>query len=370
MKTVNFISSRLAFKGRISVAAIAVSFFVIIISVAISSGFRHGISDAVASAAGDVSVNVEGEDIQERISEILCVAGVKSVTPAIYAGGMVKSGDEISGVMVKGVPREGASPLSVSVPDKLASQLGIKVSDPLLTYFADEKVKVRKFTVDEIHPSHFSFGESGAVTLIASIEDIRKVADVGEGGASVLEVTLDDRFRSEGAMRSKAGEISCLTGLYATAAVDRFGNLYSWLEIIEANVLAILVLMSIVAGFNMISGLLIMLFRETSTIGTLKTLGMGDTQISKVFLQVAARTTLKGMAAGNAAALLFCLVQGLTHVVKLNPDNYFLSYVPIHVNLPLVLAADAAAFAVIMLLNLLPVLFVAKVDPAVTVRVK
>lgn len=370
LTTTGFISSKLGFKGRIAVAAIAVSFFVIIISVAISSGFRHEIADAIADVAGDIRVDVQGEDFAARADEILGIEGVRKITPAVYAGGMVKVGDNISGVMVKGVPRPDSASLKISVPDKLATQLGIDVGDPLLTYFADEKVKVRKFTVEDIYPCHYNIGDAGGLTLIAPIGDVRKVTDLSENEAGVLEISLDDKFRSPEKMREKAGEINMATGLYSTAAVDRFSNLYSWLEVIDGNVLAILVLMSIVAGFNMISGLLIMLFREISTIGTLKTLGMTNKSIAAVFLRVAGRTSLKGMLAGNAAALLFCLVQGLTHVIRLNPDNYFLSFVPIHVNVPVILAADIAAFAVIMLLNLLPVLFIAKVDPAVTVRVK
>ena len=81
-----------------------------------------------------------------------------------------------------------------------------------------------------------------------------------------------------------------------------------------------------------------------------------------------ARTAAIGMAAGNALALLFCLVQGTTHWIQLNPENYFVSFVPVHVNLPGILLADAAAFAGILLLLLIPTLFISKVDPAKTVK--
>ena len=75
-----------------------------------------------------------------------------------------------------------------------------------------------------------------------------------------------------------------------------------------------------------------------------------------------------GMAIGNALALLFCLVQGTTHWIKLNPVNYFVSFVPVHVNVPAILLADLAAFAGILLLLLIPTLFIARVDPAKTVK--
>jgi lipoprotein-releasing system permease protein len=139
---------------------------------------------------------------------------------------------------------------------------------------------------------------------------------------------------------------------------------------IDFNVFFILLLMTVVAGFNMISGLLIMLFENTSTIGLLKSLGMTDKAIAKVFLSSSAVLTLKGMAMGNAIAILFCIIQSSTHLLKLDPVNYFVSFVPVRMNLGLVLAADAGAFIVIMLLLLIPCLFISKVDPAETVRVK
>jgi lipoprotein-releasing system permease protein len=127
--------------------------------------------------------------------------------------------------------------------------------------------------------------------------------------------------------------------------------------------------MTIVAGFNMVSGLLIMLFRNISTIGTLKTLGMTDKQISNVFLRVASRLIFKGMLIGNAVALFLCGLQGLTHLIKLDPDNYSVSFIPIHLDPMLIFGADAAAYVVIMVLLLIPSLFISRVDPADTVRV-
>ena len=131
-----------------------------------------------------------------------------------------------------------------------------------------------------------------------------------------------------------------------------------------------ILLMTLVAGFNMISGLLIMLFENISTIGLLKSLGMTDRSIAKVFLASAASLVGKGMLIGNAAALLFCMIQGTTHLLRLDPENYYVSFVPVHVDFGMILLADVAAFAAIMILLLIPCLFISKVDPARTVRVK
>ena len=146
--------------------------------------------------------------------------------------------------------------------------------------------------------------------------------------------------------------------------------MFDWLDVIEFNVFFILMLMTVVAGFNMISSLLILLFENISTIGLLKSLGMTDRSISKVFLTSSASLVLKGMFWGNLVAVLFCMVQGTTHLLKLDPENYFVSYVPVNLDLGSVLTADLIAFAVIMLLLLIPCMFISRVDPAETVRVK
>ena len=120
----------------------------------------------------------------------------------------------------------------------------------------------------------------------------------------------------------------------------------------------------------MMTGLLIMLFEHTSMIGLLKSLGMTNTMVAKVFLTSAAGTVLKGMLIGNLLAFGLCLLQNKTHLVSLDPTNYFVSFVPMHIDPAAVLLADAVAFVSIMLLLLIPSLFVMKVDPARTLKVE
>lgn len=367
--------------------SIAVSFLVIILSLAISAGFRKEIRGGVSSLTGDIqltspSSNIYGSDIcvnadSTLMEGILARKGVEAVTPAIYRAGIIQNGEDLQGVLFKAVPSRDSASLKISIPRSLARTLRLKEGDSVRGYFIGERVQVRKFTVDGIYDGLAD--NSGSPVVLASYEDIRRVNGWDEGKASALEITLQDRFRDRRSQKTKAVEIAGFAygrasdeddPTLAIAAADKYYNLFDWLDLIDFNVLVILIMMVLVAGFNMISGLLIMLFRNISTIGTLKALGMSDRGISGVFLRVSARTVLKGMLIGNAAALLFCLVQHLTHFIRLNPDNYFVSFVPVSVNWLNLLAVDAIAFAAIMLLLLIPSLFIARVDPADTVRVK
>lgn len=372
------------FQGKAAMVTIAVASFVIIIAVAVSGGFRHELRKGVASLAGDIQItspymNFIGEDHPVTLGEELETAigsmpGVDHIVPAVYRAGIIKSGSNIHGVVFKGIPGGGDS-LRVKIPERLSAMLGIGPGDRMLTYFIGDKVKARQFTVESTYDD--ILGSDDNLVVYAGIEDMRRVNGWDQDKASAIEVILEDNWRSSDRMEYLTDEIGAeilfgegIDSMVATSAARRYPQIFSWLDLIDFNVLIVLVLMVAVAGFNMISSLLIMLFRNISVIGTLKAMGMTDRQISAVFLRIASSAALKGMLAGNILAFLFCIVQNATHFVKLDPANYFVSAVPVHLNALQVIGADLLAYILIMLLLLLPCLFVSRVDPAKTVRVQ
>lgn len=392
-----FIAGRLRFKGKIVMVCIAVSFLVMIIAVAVSSGFRAEIRSGLSSLSGDIqlspsTLNVMDENTPVEISSayrpyIEEVEGVKEIIPVIYRAGIVKAGDNIHGVLFKGLP-EGASypsgntvpdsvSLAVSVPSRLAEITGLAPGDRMLTYFVGENMKVRQFNVVSVHDALLQVDDR--LVVYVDLKDMQRLNGWSENEASCIEIHMDENHDDEVSINATNDHVGTLINVYssedeeyviATSSVSRYPQLFDWLDLIDFNVMFILILMTIVAGFNMISGLLIMLFENISTIGLLKALGMTDKAISKVFLSSSAVLVLKGMAAGNIMAFLLCLIQDATHVLRLDPENYFVSYVPVKLDFGLILSADIAAFAVIMILLLIPCMFIAKVDPADTVRVK
>ena len=211
----------------------------------------------------------------------------------------------------------------------------------------------------------------------ARLSDIQRVNGWDSTRVSAFEISLLEDFRSESGMELMTREIGAASLLYASeddesvvavSSADENPQLFDWLALIDFNVIFILALMTVVAGFNMVSGLLILLFENISTIGILKSLGMTDRAIVKVFLRSSSSLVLKGMLAGNVLALVFCAVRASTRFITLDPANYFISYVPVHLEIMKILAADAAAYLLIMLLLLLPSMFISRVDPARTVR--
>ena len=375
-------------------ASIAISFLVMIIAVAVSSGFRNEIRGGISSVSGDIQLQPLNMNLLDSASpvekdasyipHIRQMEGVSEVIPVIYRAGIVKNGTDIHGILVKGLP-DGFLPfensdsvqLAVAIPSRLAEQAGIGEGDRMLTYFVGDKVRARQFNVVSVYDAMVET-EAGLI-VYASLADLQRLNGWNEGQVSAIEIMLDEDSREEDRISELTEEAGYLAYAYtaedettvvASSSVSRYPQIFDWLNLLDFNVLFILLLMTVVAGFNMISGLLIMLFENISTIGLLKTLGMTDRSIAKVFLSSSAVLMIKGMAIGNALAIIFCVVQSSTHLLKLNPENYFVSFVPVHLDMGLILTADMVSFAVIMLLLLIPCLFISKVDPADTVRVR
>ena len=389
------IARRLSHKGRVVTAAVSVSFLVVIIAVAVSSGFRYEIRDGLSELTGDVQLTMADMNYLDESSPVSIsqsylphveqIKGVRSVDPVIYRAGIVKHEGDIYGVMIKGVEGGVTSvtgtavpdsvALSVAIPASLAESAGLTVGNRLLTYFVGEKVKVRQFNIVDVYEPIVRTDDRFLV--YASIEDMQRLNGWSEDQTSMFEVTLEDEYKDEFMMQEVSCNISDAVHVYrsedddrliAVSSVDRFPQIFEWLALIDFNVVFVLVLMIAVAGVNMITGLLILLFENISTIGLLKALGMNNREIMNVFLTRAAGTVLKGMFIGNVIAFALCFIQQMTHVLTLDPVNYFVSYVPVHLNVSDILTADIIAFISIMLLLVLPSLFVLKIDPSRTIK--
>ena len=372
-----FISRRIQFKGRMASVCVAVSFLVMIVAVAVSSGFRSEIRDGLSELCGDVTLTPlnqnymgESEPIPSEpaflpaVMELDCV---KSVRGTIVRAGIVKEGDLIHGVLFKGVEdyrKSDSSALSVSVPSQLASMLKIGVGEDIAAYFVGEKVIARKFRVESVYDGILSSEDK--LIVYTDLQTMRRINGWKGSDVSALEVSLREGCRSEENIRQAAIDIGAEVFSHSSedeptvivsSVVQSFPQLFDWLNLIDFNVLVVLVLMTIVAGFNMISGLL-------------KALGMKDRGIAAIFLRSSAVLVGKGMAVGNVAALGLCLIQKYTRLLKLSPENYFVSFVPIHIDWLQIFVADALSFAVIMLLLLLPSMFISRIDPARTMRVE
>ena len=387
MNNTLFIASRLKYRRKIVTVSIAISYVVMIVAMAVSSGFRHEVRNALSEMGGDIQLcpyNLNYLDESQPVDAapsylplVEQVRGVESVVPAVYRAGIVKTGEDIHGVVVKGVETQDTMALSVSIPRRLSQMGGLSVGDKMLTYFIGEKVRVRSFRIASIYDPVIETDDK--LIVYADIEDMQRLNGWSSDQASLLEIRMKPRYRDEANIEAATQEVGFIAyahateemgDVFASSTPSRYPQLFDWLDLLDFNVLFVLVLMMLVAGFNMISGLLITLFENISTIGVFKAMGMTHGSIAKVFLVSSASTVLKGMLVGNAVAVVFCLLQDWLHLFKLDPMNYFVSFVPVEMDIVSILSVDLISFALIMLLLLVPCSFISRIDPADTVRVR
>jgi lipoprotein-releasing system permease protein len=243
----------------------------------------------------------------------------------------------------------------------------------MLAYFVGEKVRVRKFKVAALYSAQLE-----EVDMTLAVVDIRHVQRLNEWKSneySACEIYLENHRD-----RSKIiGDIDIIvmdnssdsdSPIAVKGIDDLYPNLFDWLEILNLNVLVILILMIVVAGFNMISGLLIILFERISMIGLLKAMGMTNRSICSIFIYRGSFIILRGMILGNIVAILLCAIQGYFHIFKLDPANYFVSYIPIHIDIPSILLLNIVSFILMMIILILPSLFIAKIQPDKTIKIR
>lgn len=375
MSAEGFIAKRLQFKGRVAIIAIAISFFVIVLAESISQGFRTEINAGISAMTGDVVLTNEVKDYFQTdnpieldsllLDKLLSIKGVESIEPSVICASVLKPEQGFEAVALKASNTSGDS-LGISIPTSLAAKMAVNVGDTLTAYFMSGGFKLSKFVVSEVYDS--PLGSDLTQYVYADKRTLQDINGWTESQYSTLEIRLEHSYLDPEKLSRKTEELAVLSGLAAQSSRQLYPQLYEWLDLIDFNVYAIILLMSIVAGFNMISGLLIMLFRNISTIGTLKTMGMNNRSIASVFLRLSAKVVAQAMLIGNGVALLFCLVQGTSHIIKLNPANYYVSWVPVSIDISRLLLADALTFIVIMLLLLIPTLFISKIDPSLSVK--
>ena len=147
-----------------------------------------------------------------------------------------------------------------------------------------------------------------------------------------------------------------------------YPHIFDWLDLQDMNVVIIIALMLLVAGITIISMLLIIVLERTSTIGILKALGANNRFIRKVFLQHSRRVLLIGMLFGNIFGIGICLIQKYTEVIKLSPESYYLSSVPIELNMTHILLLNAGTFLLWLLMMLIPTMVINNINPSKSIR--
>jgi len=396
--------ARRSFSGSIvSIATfgIALGLTVMILAVAIITGFKKEITAKVTGFGAhiqilnlDSNLSYETQPVPsklESLQKVRAMKGVKNVQPFAIKAGIIKTGEEIHGAVLKGVDHqydwsfidkhmtEGKSfRVSDSISGKgvvlsrqTANLLKLGVGDKFTMYFIQEPPRARTFTIEGIYST--SLEEFDRLYIYADIKQVQRLNNWSDGEVSGHEVLLDNMDHL-GEMANKIREevgvdfLEDGSRLRVETIQEKYTQIFDWLNLQDLNVVVLIILMLIVAGFNMISGLLILILERTNMIGILKGIGTTNASIRKIFLYQSAYLTMLGLAFGNFMGITLCLAQKYLHIISLDPSSYYLDTVPINLNIFHLLLLNVGTMAITILFLLLPSMIIARISPDKSIK--
>ena len=387
---------------HIATVGVAIGLAVMILTVSVVLGFKHTIRDKVIGFGSHIQVcnflamqTTDSYPIcidDSTLNALRHIDGISHAERYATAQGILKTETDFLGIAFKGVAEEynwdfirqnlvsGEIPKfsdksasnKILVSTNTASTLHLKVGDRIYGYFvSDTGVRARRFTVSGIYETNMSqFDNSLCFT---DLYTTRKVNGWEEGQCSGAELRVSDFSRLETTATGVVKKVNRKTDRYGDVMISQtiyeaYPQIFSWLSLLDINVWIILVLMICVAGFTMISGLLIIILERTQMIGTLKALGAKNSSIRHTFLWFAVFVIGRGVVFGNLAAIALIVLQKTTGIVSLDPATYYVSEAPMEVNVPAFVVLNVVTVAVSILILIAPSYLISHIHPAKSMR--
>ena len=386
----------------IAMWGIAIGLAVMIVAVAVVIGFKHEVRDKVVGIGSDITItNFDAQKSYETVPVVAgdslldalrAMEGVKHVQRYSTKPGMIMTEDNFLGMVLKGVSQEydwkflkehlqegeipsftdSASTNRTLVSRTIANKLNLKLGDKLYTYYISaENVRARRLEVAGIYQTNFSIYDD--MFLLTDLYTVNRLNAWQADQASGIELEVADVSRLEETKEAISAEVDMLKDRYGatyyTQTVEESNpQIFAWLDLLDMNVWVILILMTGVAGFTMISGLLIIILERTNMIGVLKALGADNLAIRKVFLSFSVFLIGRGMLWGNIIGLSFVFIQSQFHLFKLDPSIYYVDSVPVAFNLWWWVLLNVCSLLASVLMLVGPSYLIAHIHPAKSIR--
>lgn len=381
---------------------IAIGLAVMIVAVAVVIGFKHQVRNKVVGIGSDITIT--HFDAQKSYETVPVVAsdsllealkameGVKHVQRYSTKPGMIMTEDNFLGMVLKGVSQEydweflknhlqegeipvfsdTASTNRTLISRTIANKLHLKVGDKLYTYYIEgDNVRARRLSVAGIYQTNFALYDD--LFLLTDLYTVNRLNSWKPDQVSGIELEVTDYNRLEEIKEDIRTQIDASSDSYGstyyTQTVEESNpQIFAWLDLLDMNVWVILILMTGVAGFTMISGLLIIILERTNMIGVLKALGADNLAIRQVFLSFSVLLIGKGMLWGNLIGLAFVGIQSAFHPFKLDPVTYYVDSVPVEFNIWWWVLLNVCTLLVSVLMLVGPSYLITRIHPAKSIR--
>jgi lipoprotein-releasing system permease protein len=378
---------------KVGTASIAIAVSVLILSFFILLGFKNTIKKKLFSQTSHIQVNkiTLNRSFEEAtmtnnlvfFNKTLKLPEVKSVNKVALKSVILKSEEEISGVILKGVDKkydweefgqnivegrklkaEGQNEIIIS--RKVASELQLKLNQDLLVYFIQNPPRARKLKIVGIYDTNVE--ELDQVYVLTNLSMIQKINNWQNEEFGHYEIFIKDINQMD-AVKNKL--LNIFSQEYEVLKVTEIlPQFFDWFSLLDRNIVMVIGLIIIVAAFNMISVLLIMIMERTPMIGLLKAVGSQNYQIRNIFLVNSSKIILWGLLWGNTIGLGLSFLQSKYKLMKLDATNYYMSFVPIEWNWLVVLIVNIGAFVVVLAISYLPSLIIRRISPVEALKYK
>lgn len=378
---------------NIAIAGIALSVTVMILALAIVTGFKKEVREKMSGFTSHIQVSklemndtFEKQPIKKEHAKSILenVEGIKKLQFFGTKPGIIKTDSEIQGIILKGIDQsfdfsffesnltqgrnivfnDSSASNDIIISEDLAAKMNLKLHDDLVMYFIQQPPRVRKFKITGLFSSGLE--EMDSKFVLADLKHVQKLNDWDEDDVSGYEITLSNFAEVD----EKTAEINYFSHSehQAISVTELYSNIFDWLNVQDVNEIIILVLMTMVAAINIITALLILIVEKTQMIGILKSIGMRNNDLRKVFIYIAANLTLKGLLIGNVIGLGFCFLQQNFGLIKLNEKNYYLKQVPINIDFLSIFLLNLGTILVCMTMLLIPTYIITKISPVKAIR--
>ena len=415
MNTELFISRRLFFDKsnkkflsqriiRIALAGIAMGLAVMIISVAVVTGFKQEVRNKVIGFGSHIQIiNFDSNNSYETIpvsknqsflETVYNIDGIKTVQVFATKPGMIKTDDYIQGVVFKGVGpdydwsffkenivagnlpeiNDSVRNNQILISEQVSKLLKVELGEKLVLYFINEDESTPRILQLEISGIYrTSLEEFDNLFVIGDLKQVQRLNDWKRDQVSGFEVVISDFNRIDDIEQEVRNAVIFYGDedsdmLRTTSIVREYPQIFDWLSVLDMNVVVILILMALVAGFNMISGLLVLILERSNMIGVLKSMGSRNWSIRKVFLYLSAFLTSRGMFWGNVIGVGFIVLQKTFEIIKLNPTTYYVDFVPVNFSIVHLLLLNAGTIVATTLMLIVPSYLISKISPDKTIR--
>lgn len=379
----------LSFIKTMAITGVAIGSAGLLIALSIVHGFKSTIDNKIMGFAPHITVTNFSDDPLYRSDTLLTTLNkypeIEKAQAVVNGQAMIQSSEEISGIFFKGVDPSGdisqirsyinrgsydLSTDSTGMPgiiigNALAEALLAEVGSVLTSYTIEglpsplSSPEIQQFRVTGIYQTGIDRFDD--VYALIDRRYARELFQIPGVHASAIEIKLKDNSQI---LPFDAQLATDLPFPYYTETIyDRFGNIFAWVDLQESTIPFVISVMIIVAAFNLIGTVLMMVLERTRDIGILKTIGSKDKSVKYVFLLEGLFVAAVGLIIGIALSILFVYLQSTWHIIPLSEQNYYMSYAPVEPHATDFLIVTVITFLLCALASWIPARVASKTDP-------